>query len=133
MKLVRIAATSALILTAFVAATPSASAQRFNDGCGGCEFIQTPSSPTASSAPVPQVCFYTQPNFGGNYYCESGLRRVNEVDPKWRDRIASVRVMSAEIEICPEFNRDGECTRLDENTSELEPGLFNHLYSFKIR
>jgi len=90
-------------------------------------------SPVKSSPEV-AVCFYTQTDFKGQYYCERGLRRVSKVDAKWRDRIESVQVINnASITICEDFNRQGTCQTLSKDSPELAPELINHLYSYKIK
>lgn len=88
----------------------------------------------AISTPEVAVCFYTQIDFKGQYYCERGLRRVNKVDAKWRDRIESVQVINnASVTICEDFNRQGTCQTLSKDDPELSPELFDHLYSYKIK
>jgi hypothetical protein len=94
---------------------------------------------TVEKSPVVQlpeigVCFYTKVNFEGNYFCDRGQRRVNEVDAKWRDRIESVQVINhASVVICEDFNRKGTCQTLTKDNPELAPELFDHLYSYKIK
>ena len=126
MNIGRIATVSAVLSAALLATTFSAFGQCDPDKRLAC-------APPVSD-PTPQVCFYTQPDFGGRFFCETGQRRVNEVDVKWRDQIKSVQVINnASVLICEEFNRDGECQLISKDDPELSPKLFDHLYSYKIR
>ena len=96
--------------------------------------VVKPAPKSVASDPEIGVCFYTKVNFEGRYFCERGLRRVNQVDEKWRDRIQSVRVINqASVTICEEFNRQGTCQTLGKDSPELAPELFDHLYSYKIK
>lgn len=82
----------------------------------------------------PAVCFFTEVDFGGRYFCERGRRTVNEVDERWRDFIKSIEVRDgASVKICSEFNREGVCSNIDVNKPELEPDLFNHVYSYRTK
>ena len=82
----------------------------------------------------PQVCFYTEVDFGGHYFCESGCRTVNQVSERWRDSIKSIEVRDgASVQICSEFSRDGDCQNISMNYRELGPELFNHVYSYRTK
>jgi len=129
MRIGQILSATALIMAVMLSTPITAFGQR---ECGPTANVACPSGP--SSDPTPQVCFYTQPDFGGRFFCESGLRRVNQVDEKWRDLIKSVQVInSASVLICEEFNRDGECLLIEKDRPELPPNLYDHLYSYKIK
>ena len=82
----------------------------------------------------PAVCFFTEVDFGGRYFCERGCRTVNEVDERWRNAIKSIEVRDgASVKICSEFDRNGVCSNIDTNKPELEPDLFNHVYSYRTK
>jgi len=82
----------------------------------------------------PAVCFFTEVDFGGRYFCEHGRRTVNEVDERWRNAIKSIEVRDgASVKICSEFDRNGVCSNIDANKPELEPDLFNHVYSYRTK
>ena len=96
--------------------------------------VVKPAPKAFASDPEIGVCFYTKVDFEGAYFCERGLRRVNQVDAKWRDRIQSVRVINqASVIVCEDFNRQGTCQTIGKDNPQLAPELFDHLYSYKIK
>jgi len=77
---------------------------------------------------------FTEINFGGRYFCEAGSRTDNAVDAKWKNRIQSIEVRDgASVQICSQTNRQGECTNITSSDPELDPPLFNHVYSFRTK
>lgn len=87
-----------------------------------------------STTPIAKVCFYTEAEFKGRRFCESGLRGVNVVPEHWRGHIKSVQISDAKsVQICSDFYRDGTCDVLRTSEKELGPDLFNQVYSYRIK
>lgn len=87
-----------------------------------------------SSAVISQVCFFTEAEFSGAFYCEAGMRGVLEVKDQWRDRIKSVSIAgNTSVVLCNEFNREGFCVTLKKSEPELAPQLRDSVYSYRIR
>lgn len=80
----------------------------------------------------PLVCFFTEVDFAGQYFCEIGSRTVNWVDPIWSDSVKSINVTDgASVKICSDYGRTGDCVDVIFDWPELPAGLFNHVYSYR--
>lgn len=93
----------------------------------------TPTATTSPEDPTPTVCFFTSTDFKGMRFCESGQRSVLTVPAEWRDSIKSITVGDrTEVRVCPEFTLKGECGLIGRDIEELQPGLFDQVYSYDI-
>jgi len=91
--------------------------------------VQAPQTP---DRPM-EVCFFTEVGFKQSHFCVTDEKRIAFVEDVWKDRIESITVKNASVKICNEPKMRGECIYVGTDRKELPEGLFDQVYSFKVK
>lgn len=88
--------------------------------------------------PVPaggvQICFFAEPNFGGESFCALTKDVVAVVSPLWDDRISSVRIEGkAAVQVCQFRDFFGWCERIETSLAQLPAGRNDAISSYRLQ
>jgi uncharacterized protein YraI len=93
----------------------------------GVATISAPATPAAN-----EVCFYSDVNFAGAFFCVA-LGEANAALPtEWIDRISSLRLgANAAIEVCTDIGFAGTCEVYREDVAQLPPAINDGISSYR--
>lgn len=73
-----------------------------------------------SALPAAQVCFYSQPHYGGEHFCVPKGKSADKIDGFWNDRIASLQIHGRmTVEICRDKAMSGGCVAVNSSKPDL--------------
>ena len=84
----------------------------------GIPTTQPPQPPANPTPTANQVCFYSDPNFGGNAFCSVTGQTNFNLGPPWNNTISSIRVgNNAAVAVCGDPNLAGWCQTYTDNVN----------------
>lgn len=94
----------------------------------------TPAPAAGMAAPTgaARVCFFAEPNFGGESFCALPKDIVGTVAAAWDDRISSIRVEGkAAVQVCQSKDFFGWCERIEASVAQLPAGRNDAISSYR--
>jgi hypothetical protein len=107
---------AATIITPSIAATPA------------------PAAGMAAPAGGTQICFFAEPNFGGESFCALPKEIAGNVAAVWDDRISSIRIAGkVAVQVCQLRDFFGWCERIETSLAQLPAGRNDAISSFRLQ
>lgn len=98
--------------------------------------VSVPGGP-GNPGPTPtggQACFYSEFNFGGQYFCLERNQQLAFVGNNWNDLISSIRIdPGVTVQVCGDADFAGFCEQYNTNQAFLPPGRDNAVSSIRVR